>query len=229
MVVDANFAMTAAVVIPVILLAAGVDARTFERKTRELRSAAYPIAQTAEIMARLLHEIPSESGLTPDQARKAVDEALTRSYRKVALTILTATVRELGYIIGCLLWACTVLALSIAQVLLLVWLASPHPQPDSGLAVLSVGAVAAGVMMLCASPIVRLTVNAPAFRESFVLFNRSRAAIEAEMRRIRGAEAEEVVSTLQSDARAYERSRVREARLLAARRVVRQRNPRERP
>jgi hypothetical protein len=205
MVVDDNFAMTAAVVIPVILLAAGVDARTFERQTRELRSAAYPIAQTAEIMARLLHEIPSESGLTPDQARKIIDEALTRSYRKVAFTIMTATVRELGYIIGCLLWACTVLALSIAQVLLLVWLSNPHPQPDSGLAFLSVVAVAAGVTMLCASPIVRLTVNAPAFRESFALFKRSKEAIQAEMERIR------------------------EARLLATRRVVRQRNPRGRP
>lgn len=207
-----NFAVTIAVVIPVVLLAAGVEARDFERTSRELRTTGR-FRFVANVAAGLWAKAGIEPGMgreeTERRLRPVFEEAL-RGRGFLRLALLGNLTGRIAAAVG-VVWAATVVSLTVAQIWVLVWLTSPRPQGDSALAVFSVAAVAAGITMQFGAPVVRLLANTPDRRD-----------VERVMREALSNVLGESDTPLDADAvlASPGRERVREARVRASGRVV---------
>lgn len=154
-----EFAATAAVVVPVILLAAGAAAREFEKATRtsRMRPSAQRVRalQVLEYLQRLPDLEKSKENVRDRRIRALVDlaeilntppsKAETRAEGKAFAQAL----------IG-LLWIGALVVLGVVQVLTLQWLAEEHPSPDSGLVYTSLCGIAFGLLMLLVTPMAYL-------------------------------------------------------------------------
>lgn len=212
-----NFALTAVVVIPVILLAAAVDGRAFEKDTRSLRSLLAADSSASHLLVQWLREIqPPPTIATLDELQKFLDAEAKRS--RLRMRTLWLSIRAFAYWCASVLWGITLILLSVDQVSLLVWLADDHRKPDQGLAWMTIGAVTAALLLLCGTPAVRLAFSLPGVAQYF----RGEFEPAAEMLAKIGHEVEglkeRVVNQRTPDA--TRRPSVRDARLHATNRRV---------
>ena len=160
---NAAFATTVAVAVPVILLALGAESRELDKRTRPGRSLSLFIAnfitkRSGEV-EQFLEEFPDAS---PDWT---IEQTRTQwaNYRR--------WVREQGLLIPMsrampvpraymttVLWALTIASLSVTEVGTLVWLSSHHPEAGDwpALAWFSVVSCSLSMVLLFTVPTLRL-------------------------------------------------------------------------
>ncbi|MCX4792355.1 MULTISPECIES: hypothetical protein [unclassified Streptomyces] len=146
--------MTVAVVVPVILLALGAEARMLDERTRPQRSFSPFIAKQFSEAEQFLESFPDASpDWTVEQTRTQWANYVRWSNRP---TLYLGAVPWVYF--ATIYWALTIAALSVTEVWTLVWLTSHHPEAGDwpALAWLSVVSCALGMVLLLAVPTLRL-------------------------------------------------------------------------
>ncbi|WP_194904429.1 hypothetical protein [Catenulispora rubra] len=151
-----------AVVIPILLFAAGAEAREFESRTHGRRGLLL-WEQRADQVKAYLGTLPDRDMNIPSQELQARSLELRGEIVKIALKRPTASellssARGVAFTVLGLVWALTVFFLALTQILILVWLGQPSPRPDDSLATMSLFAIIAGLVMMFLMPLLRLTI-----------------------------------------------------------------------
>ncbi len=216
MVMNAAFATTVAVVVPVILLAVGAEAREFEARTRGHRSSAFQ-----EVAALLLESLKQAPNYDPSLSEEENDElenlifedwfrrvfeagsklappwlkerASTMAYPNAVLAYFAFSFRLVTYLVFSLIsmaWLAAVVCLTVVEGQNIYWLGQISGGPEPGVAQFALVTIIASTGLLFATPILRLTLHGP-FSLGFVQISpRTVLAISRELRRIERAQKE---------------------------------------
>jgi hypothetical protein len=212
MVMNAAFATTVAVVVPVILLAVGAEAREFEARTRGRRSSTFQ--EVATLLLESLKQAPnydpslseqentelenlafddwlrriSESApkLIPPWLKKLAD---TSAYPNAILAYFAFMFRLITYAfvsaIG-MAWLSAVVCLTIVEGQSIYWLGQENPTPQPGVAQFALVTIMASMSLLFATPVLRLIFQSPIQLGFMPISPRTILAISREFRRVEG-------------------------------------------
>lgn len=183
-----DFATTVALVIPVILFAAGAEARSFVERTRELRAAPPPLAESAMSALFALRGIPSAGPATSLEELEKRRKDLRRGAQDLLYTLRHTQAKRYPnlvalWLIGSL-WAVVIAILIVLESLTLAWLSAENPHRNENLAIASLVFVLVGMAMLFITLIAQLSFWSPVR----LLPSSAWEAIKQEVHRIAGSD-----------------------------------------
>ena len=213
MVITDNFALTAGVVIPVILLAAITEAREFEQKTRDLRLVG-DLTVSAKVAADILERARLEPEMDEEEKKRRLQAAHAAVLTpKLALKTLVGNLRAKAYLVVGLVWAVTLLVLAVSQIGILMWLATTSHKPSGLLAAMTVYGIAVAIVMQVFATVLRLSVNVPTKKDIDGLLQKAGPLLAAELEKLHPKSSE-------SPSPSTGHSLVRDARRRVSRSVV---------
>jgi hypothetical protein len=151
------FATSVVVVVPVVLLALGAEARALDERTRPQRTLGLFLAGRIREAERLLESFPDATTDWSVEQRRTQWTSFRRAGGN-SISLMSAVNAVPDAYTATITWALTITSLTLTEILNLVWLADHHPEAGdwSGLAWLSVTSIAMGMLLLLAVPVLRL-------------------------------------------------------------------------